>query len=201
MTDHAYQDLVSLDIQEPIWERFFTVNPLVLVGTRDPGGEIDLAPKHMAFPMGWDNYFGFVCSPSHATAANIERTGEFTVSYPRPSQLLFTSLAASPRQGDGKPVLSVFQTFPAARVDGELLTDAYLHLECTHHATFEGFGRNILITGQIVAAHVAKDALRSSDRDDQQLVHNSPLVSYLHPGRFFSIADSNAFPFPKDMKK
>ena len=100
--------LVELDIREPVWERFFWVAPLVLVGTREADGSHDLAPKHMALPMGWQNYYGFVCTPRHHTYTNIERDGVFTVSFPRPSQLVLTSLAASPRCGqEDKPALSV----------------------------------------------------------------------------------------------
>ena len=86
------RELIDLDIAGPFWDRLFMVFPLVLVGTRDEDGSSDLAPKHMAMPMGWDNYFGFVCAPSHSTCSNIGRTGEFTVSFPKPSQILFTSL-------------------------------------------------------------------------------------------------------------
>mgnify|MGYP001812110048 FL=1 len=117
--------LVELATSEPIWDRFFTVAPLVLVGTIDPDGSLDLAPKHMVTPMGWQNYFGFVCAPTHSTCGNIQRTGEFTVSFPRPSQVLFSSLAASPRQAGGdKPVLDYFKTFPASHVEGRFIEDA-----------------------------------------------------------------------------
>lgn len=84
--------IVDIDTSQPVWDRCFTVAPLVLVGTREEGGELDLAPKHMVAPMGWQNYFGFVCSPTHGTYVNIARTGVFTFSYPRPSQVLYTSL-------------------------------------------------------------------------------------------------------------
>jgi flavin reductase (DIM6/NTAB) family NADH-FMN oxidoreductase RutF len=142
---------VRLDTSGPVWDRFFIVAPLVLVGTRDADGSLDLAPKHMAMPMGWQNYFGFMCSPSHGTAANIERNGEFTVSYPKPQQVLETSLAASPRSEGQKPVLDLYATFPAEVVDGEFIEDAYLFLECRHYRTYADFGDNCLITGEIVA--------------------------------------------------
>ena len=41
--------LVELDISESIWERFFWVAPLVLVGTRESDGGHDLAPKPRLF--------------------------------------------------------------------------------------------------------------------------------------------------------
>ena len=178
------------------------VAPLVLIGTREESGKIDLAPKHMVSPMGWANYFGFVCTPRHSTYTNVERTGVFTVSFPRPSQLLYISLAASPRCDEGdKPVLQAFDTFPATTVDGEFIDDAYLCLECEHFKTVDGFGDNSLITGRIVAAQADKHALRASELDDQELIHDSPLLAYLPPGRFATIDRSNAFPYPADMKK
>lgn len=202
MSQKAVGERIALDTTQPVWDRCFTVAPLVLIGTKDPDGRLDLAPKHMVTPMGWDNYFGFVCTPAHSTYANIERTGVFTVSYPRPSQILYASLAASPRCETGeKPVLSAFSTFPAETIDGAFIEDAYLFFECRHRRTYDDFGVNSLITGRIVAAYVDSEALRVSEADDQELIHASPIFAYLHPGRFASIESSNAFPFPADMKK
>ena len=105
MGKHVREDLVTLGEDWPVWDRVFTVNPLVLVGTRERGGGYNLAPKHMAFPIGWENYFGFVCTPRHATYSNARREGVFTVSYPKPTQIVLASLSATRREGDGsKPV-------------------------------------------------------------------------------------------------
>ena len=194
--------LVEIDTAQPIWDRFFMVAPLVLIGTIEPEGSLDLAPKHMVTPMGWQNYFGFVCSPRHSTCSNIRRNGEFTVSYPKPSQVIFSSLAASPRQASGdKPVIDYFDTFPARVVHGEFITEAYLFLECRHFKTVDGFGENCLITGEILAAYADPEFVRSSELDDQEMIHDSPLLAYLTPGRFATIDKSNAFPFPADMHK
>ena len=198
----AKQQLVELDVSRPIWDRFFWVAPLVLVGTLEADGGHDLAPKHMAMPMGWENYFGFVCTPRHHTYSNIHRDGVFTVSYPRPDQLVLTSLAASPRCGDqGKPALSVLPVFPAEKIEGVLVEGASVFLECELHRIIDGFGVNSLIIGRIVAARVAQDSEREQEVEDQSLVHDSPLLAYLHPGRFVPIADSLSFPFPAGMKK
>lgn len=195
-------EVVTLDTSRPIWDRCFMVAPLVLVGTREDDGAIDLAPKHMAFPMGWQNYFGFVCSPRHGTCSNIKRDGVFTVSYPKPSQILYTSLAASPRYSDGsKTVLQSFDTFPATHIEGDFIKDAYLFLECRHHKTIDGFGDNCLITGEVVAAYADPDYMRSIEIDDQELIHKAPLFAYLPPDRFATITQSNSFPFPANMKK
>jgi flavin reductase (DIM6/NTAB) family NADH-FMN oxidoreductase RutF len=94
-------NLIPLDVGRPIWDRFFTVAPLVVVGSKEPDGSYDLAPKHMAMPLGWQNYYAFVCSPRHATYRNIRRERQFTVSFPRPTEIVASSLAASPRCQDG----------------------------------------------------------------------------------------------------
>jgi len=193
--------LVEIDTSAPVWDRFFTVAPLVLIGTTDPDGATDLAPKHMVTPMGWQNYFGFVCSPHHSTCSNIERTGEFTVSYPKPSQVLYSSLAASPRLEGHKPILEYFTTFPAQQINAAFIDEAYLYFECRHFKSVDGFGENCLITGEIVAAYADVDFIRHRDIDDQETIHDSPLFAYLAPGRFAAIERSNAFPFPADMKK
>ncbi|MDJ0749846.1 MAG: flavin reductase [Woeseiaceae bacterium] len=195
-------NVVSVDITVPVWEQFFTVAPLVLIGTRDADGSLDLAPKHMVTPMGWQNYFGFVCTPRHSTCSNIERTGEFTVSYPKPSQVLITSLAASPRAAEGsKPIIHFLDTFSATKVDAGFVSDSYLFFECRHFKTIDGFGENCLITGEIVAAYADNDYVRHAESDDQETVHDAPLFAYLSPGRFTTIDRSNAFPFPEAMKK
>ena len=199
-------DLVSLDVEQPFWDRVYLVAPLVIVGTKDEEGAVDLAPKHMAAPMGWRNYFGFVCTPRHKTYRNAKRTGVFTVSYPRPSQVVLTSLAAAPRTDppDGpatKPSLDQLPTLPAEVVDGVLLADAYVHLECEVETIVDDLGDNSLLIGRVAAAHAHEDALRVSDEDAQEAIHDHPLLAYLPPDRYAVINDSNAFPFPAGFEK
>ncbi len=193
---------VALDTAQPVWGRFLCVAPLVLIGTTGDGGEPDLAPKHMVTPLGWDNYFGFVCTPRHATYRNVLRTGVFTVSYPRPEQLLFASLAAAPRCGDGrKEELDRLPVVAAEEVDGPLLDGAYLHLECALERVVEGFGENGLVAGRIVSARVHEDAARRRDLEDERLVAQSPLLAYLAPGAFARIAESHSFPLPAGFRR
>lgn len=193
----APSTLVSLDLDRPVWDRFHTVAPLVVVGTREPDGTFDLAPKHLAMPMGWEPYFGFVCTPRHATYRNARREGVFTVSYPRPNQVVLASLAAAPRCEDGaKQSLDALPTFPATEVEGVFLEDAYLFLECRLHRVFDGFGVNSLITGTVEAAYVREEALRAPDVDDHAALGAAPLLAYLPPGRYACVRETYAFPFP-----
>jgi flavin reductase (DIM6/NTAB) family NADH-FMN oxidoreductase RutF len=191
---------VPVPADTPIWDRFFTIAPLVIVGTREGDGH-DLAPKHMAMPLGWDNYFCFACSPDHATQANAERTGEFTVSFPRPGQIVEASLAAAPRAKDSsKPSLAAIPTFAATTVDGVLVQEAYLWLECTLERVVDGFGRNTLIVGRVVAAAADERAIRRPDADDAEVVRNEPLLAYISPGRFARVSESLSFPFHVNFK-
>ena len=206
MTDNGRSNegggLIRLGAEHPVWERFFQVCPLVVVGTKEPDGRWDLAPKHMACALGWENYFGFVCTPRHGTYVNAQREGCFTVSYPRPSQVVLASLAAAPRcEGDEKPSLELLRTMPATVVDGVLLEDAYLHFECETDRIVDDFGANSLITGRIVEALVSEEAIRRSDKDDEALIVEAPLLAYVAPGRYAEVSRSFAFPFHKGWSK
>ena len=202
MTDTSGTRYVELDISESIWERFFTVFPLVVVGTRDADGSDDLAPKHLAIPLSWGNYFGFVCTPRHNTYQNILREQQFTVTYMRPSQTVLASLAATPRCDDGsKPITKALQTFEAEKVAASFLEDGYLFLECELDQTVDNLNDNSLIIGRIISAKVADDALRSTEQDDQDLLRESPLLAYLYPGRFAEISDTRTLPFPAGFKR
>ena len=193
---------VALDVQEPVWERVFSVFPLVVVATKEEDGADDLAPKHMAMPLSWDNYFGFVCTPAHRTYQNARREGCFTVSFLSPDQVLEASLAAAPRCEDGvKHSLSALATSPAEVVEGVLLDSAMLHLECELDRIVDDFGRNSLIAGRIVAARVAARAERNPDVDDQDLLAGAPLLAYLYPGRYARISESFSFPFHQGFRR
>ncbi len=194
--------IVTLDLESPIWERFYMVAPLVVVGTKE-GDTFNLAPKHMAMPMGWNHYFGFVCTPRHATYHNAKHHGAFTVSFPWPDQVLMASLAASPRcdTPGTKPVLEGLETIDADMVEGVFLKNSYLFLECNLDRIVDGFGPNSLIIGEIVAAHVHHRAMRASEKDDQKLIFDAPILAYLPPDRFTTISESLAFPFPANFDK
>ena len=195
-------DLVSLEMDHPIWDRFFTVAPLVVIGTREPDGQYDLAPKHMATPLGWDNFFGFVCTPEHGTYQNIQREEVFTVSFPTTDSVVLASLAASPRCGDdSKPSLQALPTFAAEKMDGRFLQQASLFFECRLERIVDGFGPNSLIAGRIIAAHLSPEAVRHMDVDDQETIAASPLLAYVSPGRYAKIDHSQSFPFPAGFER
>ena len=178
------------------------VAPLVLVGTREADGDVDLAPKHMVSPMGWQNYFGFVCTPKHSTYQNIKRDRVFAVTYPKPSQWLQTSLTASPRCDDmTKPGLQLLDTYSSPNIDCPVIADGYLYLECELDRFVDDFGINSMIVGKIVAAQIDSTYLRRADRDDQDLLNDGPVLAYLSPGRFTIVKDSYSFPMPKGMKR
>ena len=188
---------VELDVERPVWDRFLWVAPLVLIGTVEEDGSLGLAPKHMVTPMGWDNYFGFVCAPRHGTYGNAIREGSFTVSYLRPEQLVQASLAAAPRSGEGgKLSLLTLPIVCAEKVPGPVVEGAYVQLECRVERVVERFGANGLIIGEIVAARVHEDAARTFELEDQRLVAQSPLLVYVAPGQYARLDASQTFPFP-----
>lgn len=189
-------DLISLDCAVPIWDRFYLARPLVIVGTTEPDGGFDLAPKHLAGPVSWENLWGFVCSETHATFRNAVRTGVFTVSYPTPEQVVTASLAAAPRSADDtKPSLSAIPIEPAKVVEGVLISGARIHLECELERTVEDLGPNTLVVGRIVAAAAAETAVRFLDREDWHTISEAPILVYLQPDRIATINESRSFPF------
>lgn len=176
------------------------VAPLVLVGTREGDG-YDFAPKHMTMPLGWDGFYCFVCSPRHATLANVLAHEAFTVSFPRAEQIISLSLAAGGRdETGGKPSLAALPTVPARVVDGRLAADCLFYLECELDRIVDGFAENSLVVGRVVAAAAAMDALRSAERDDADLVYRTGLLAYLAPGRFAAVRESRSFPYPIDFR-
>lgn len=195
-------DYYKLDISNPVWEQFFTVAPLVVIGTKE-GDSYDLAPKHLAIPIGVDNYFGFVCTPRHKTYHNIKHTKEFSVSFPLPDQVVLASLCASPRCEDNtamKPIIDALPSIKATSIDALCLTESYLFLECKLFKIIDGFNENSIITGTIIAAYCHKDYLKISEKDEQQQLKKNPLLAYIARGRFARISETYSFPFPKDFK-
>ena len=192
----ATGELVELSTATPIWERFFLVAPLVLVGTKEGDG-YDIAPKHLAGPLGWENYFGFVCSPRHATYRNLATHPEFTVSFPGADLILETSLAAGKRFPDhSKPSLAAVPTFRARAVDGVLVERCNLYLECKLDRVIDDFGDSSLLAGRIVAASAPRSALRGPDVDDADLLHELRPLVFLAPGRFGAVERTQSFPYP-----
>ncbi len=189
--------LVPVPLVAPLWERFFIVSSLVLVATVDVEGTPDIAPKHMAMPLGWESWFCFACSPRHTTYRNSVTVEAFTVGYPGPELIVEASLSASPREpDDSKPALAALDTMPAASVEGVLVAGCQVHLECSLDRVVDGFGENSLVIGRVVAAHAAREAIRSPERDDAELLQDRPLLAYVHPGRFSTIRETDGFPFP-----
>lgn len=195
-------NMITLNVQRPIWNKLYTVSPLVVIGTKQHDG-YDLAPKHMAMPIGWQNYFGFVCTPKHSTYHNAKHYGAFTVSFPKPDQVVEAGLTASPRCDTPglKPILSSIETSKAEIIDGVFMKGAYLTLECNVDRIIDGFGENSLIVGEIVAAKVSHTSMRTMEEQDPELIERAPLLAYLSPNRYAVISSSEEFPFPDGFQK
>lgn len=191
---------LPLDLSQAVWNHFFMVAPLVVIGTKE-GDQYNLAPKHMVTALGHDNYFGFVCTPKHATYHNVRREKAFTVSFINPNQVVLASLAATPRMDSCDHNDQIIQSLPtkqAEKIDALSIADAYVLLECELDRIIDDFGDFSLIAGKIIYAQIHERAKRVSEKDDAELIHNNPLLAYLAYGRFAEIKETNAFPFPKD---
>lgn len=204
MADQEKVTMVNITDASEMWSRCFTVHSLIIVGSKEKDGSYNLTPKHMSMPLGYGPYFGFMGTPRKNSYRNIKREGEFTISYPRPDQLVLSSLAASrSKENDSQPVIEQIPTTEAKVVDGKFLEDSYFQLECNLSQIMGNFGEWEIIVGEVVAAYINKDFLRSEDDDinDGRLIRKHPLLAYLHPDRFGVVEESNAFPLPKDFKR
>lgn len=204
MSEQKSSPMIDISDNPNMWNRFFMAHSLFIIGSRDLDGNYNMAPKHMAMPLGFGPYFGFMATPRKTTYRNIQREKVFTVSCPNPDQLVLSSISASSREEDQtKPVIDHLPTTEAQKVDGKFLKDSYLQLECKLTDTLGKFGEWELIAGEIVAAHVHRDALRTGEivANDNRIINEAPLLVYLHPDRFSIIDDSNLFPLPKNFKR
>ena len=204
MSEENSDEMIELDVEQDIWSRAYTVHSLIIIGSKEEDGNYNFAPKHMAMPLGFSNHFGFIGTPRKSTYRNIQREKVFTVSYPKPSQLTVSSLAATQREDDdSKPILDQIPTAPAQEIEGYFVKDSYFQLECKLTECLGKFGEWELIVGEIIAARIDKRMSRkiSDSAGEGQLIYNNPLLAYLHPNRFSVIKESNVFPFPKEFKR
>lgn len=185
----------EVHVDDDLWDRVHLPSALTVVGTVDRNGSPNLATKHMAMPVSWGPWFGFVCDPSHQTWQNATATGSFTVSYLAPEQALTATMASAPRnQQDDKPTLATIETRPASKLDGVYVDGCRMALECVLERVVDGLGGNGLLIGKVVAAHVDAEALRSAETDDAESIYTSPLLVYVHPHRFGVLQHTDALP-------
>ena len=203
MKKDDFDNFLSLNVNETIWDHFYTVAPLVVIGSIE-NEEYDLSPKHMVTPIGFSNYLGFVCTPRHRTYHNIKKEKKFTVSFVRPSQVLLTSLSAIPRCENNhftKEIVKKIPTITTRRKDNIFIADSYVLFECTLHKIIDGFDDYSIITGKIEAAFVHKDYKIFSEVDQQKHIYDNPILAYIAQGRFASIKETFSFPYPKDFHR
>ncbi len=86
MKEQSLKKWISLDVEFPVWNQFFTVAPFVVIGTKE-GEDYDLAPKHMVTPLGHDNTLVLFVHQTMQLITMLERKRLFTVSFPRPNRL------------------------------------------------------------------------------------------------------------------
>ena len=91
-------DVLEIPTDSAIWDRFFMVAPLAIVGTRTGTATISLRSTRRC--RSGANFFCFVYPEPRDLPERPREHGEF-VFVPRPDQLVETSLAAHPRRPDG----------------------------------------------------------------------------------------------------
>ena len=200
---NKFKDFITLNVKESIWEHFYTVAPLIVVGTKENNG-FDLAPKHMVTPIGFSDYIGFVCTPRHNTYHNILREKRFTISFVKPDQILLSSLAAFPRcsvDSFPKDITNHIPTISTQVGENIFIEDSYVLMDCDLHKVIDGFDDYSIITGKIKLAMVHKNYKIISDEGQQSHIYENPLLAYIAQGRFASVKKTMSYPFPKDFHR
>lgn len=192
MTQELPPAFLSLDLEHPVWDRFFSVAPLVVIGSRDDRGHDEFYATHRAGPPGSDNRFCFFVPSDCSTARNVVRRRVFTASFLRPDQVVLASLTAA--GSADHPLTGEIATLPARHVDAPMVHGAYVLLECRVERVIDGFGASSLVDGSIVAAHLDREARRHSEADDYDLLRRRPVLAFVSPGRIATIGHSDALP-------
>jgi flavin reductase (DIM6/NTAB) family NADH-FMN oxidoreductase RutF len=188
---------VDLDISSPSGIDSSGSHPWCWSARSRRTARYDLAPKHMVTPMGWDNYFGFVCAPRHATYRNVLRTKDsFTVSYlgPEPARAREPDGGASLRRGRKTVAPRPADRACRARVRAAPVRSVRAARVPPSIESSKRFGENGLIIGKIVAARVHRSAARAFELEDERLIEESPLLVYVAPGQYARVDESHSFP-------
>ncbi len=105
----------------------------------------------MATPLGFSDFFGFVCTPRHNTYHNIKKHSRFSVSFVKPDQILLTSLAATPRCAVKDFPEEITNHIPTVTLNNGasiFVKDSYVMLDCSLYKIIDGFDDYSLITGR-----------------------------------------------------
>lgn len=81
-------------------------------------------------------------------------------------------------------------------MEGVYLSESRAVLECELDRVVEDFDGFGLVVGRIVDARVREEALRLSDRPDDEVLADAPLLAYLSPGRYAEVTSGYTFPLP-----
>ncbi|MGZ4419340.1 MAG: flavin reductase, partial [Gaiellaceae bacterium] len=84
----------------------------------------------------------------------------------------------------------------ATAVDGVLVENCALYLECSLERIVDDLGGASLVVGRIVAASAPRALLRRPGVDDADLLYEQRPLVYLAPARFGFVRETYSFPLP-----
>ena len=157
------------------WLNLVITNPVVLITTTDPYGNVDGMPAKIITPISyWPPMILIGVAPFEHTYMNIRDTGEFVINLPSIDHLLKIWIMAQrfPRRID-KVELAGFSEIASEKLRPPRIQECKVHLECKTE-WMKRAGDHFAITGLLVAASADKDALT----EDYRLVLDK--VNHVH---------------------
>ena len=139
--EDAAQRAIPIPVERPIWGRFFTVAPLVIVGTVEGEG-YDLAAEAHGDAARLGQLLLLRLQPRAPDPGQRRADGRLHGQLPAPGRDPRRQPRRPPRapRTSQSPALAAIRTFPAREVHGVLVEDSYLWLECELDRIVDGFG-------------------------------------------------------------
>ncbi len=154
---------------------WFLPQPVVIIGTYDSNGNPNA--MNAAWAGQWDGTQVMISLASHQTTDNLEREGEFTVTFATREQLVAADYVGivSGRKVPDKVARTGWTVARAEQVNAPVFTDFPLTLECRVKQKIDESATGYYLIGEIVNIQAREDVLGPDGKPD---VAKMGLITY-----------------------
>jgi flavin reductase (DIM6/NTAB) family NADH-FMN oxidoreductase RutF len=157
----------------------------------------NVAPKTQVMPVGRKGYWAFGCCDRHHTYQNVIQQGEFVINFPGPELIKQVSQSAKEFPPDADEINGAGLTAMASQeVKVPSVAECRVHLECKRYQVIDGYGKESLIVGEVVAVTADEDLVDAG----AEILMEYPLLVYVYPGYYASVEQVRQFRFPRNYK-